>query len=89
LVGLVATYLLPPLLLFSGSRVGVAGGACAWILMSCCYAPMVRFYRLNLLWTLSLPAAAAFYAAATVYSACQYQLGRGGHWKGRAQDIRG
>jgi hopene-associated glycosyltransferase HpnB len=89
LVGLVATYLLPPLLLFSGSRVGVAGGACAWILMSCCYAPMVRFYRLNLLWTLSLPAAAAFYAAATVYSAWQYQLGRGGHWKGRAQDIRG
>jgi hopene-associated glycosyltransferase HpnB len=89
LLGLVAAYLLPPLLLFTGSRVGMAGGACAWALMSWCYAPMLRFYRLNLLWTLTLPAAAAFYAGATVYSAWQYQLGRGGHWKGRAQDDRG
>jgi hopene-associated glycosyltransferase HpnB len=89
LLGLVAAYLLPPLLLFTGSRVGVAGGACAWALMSGCYAPLVRFYRLNLLWTLTLPAAAAFYAGATVYSAWQYRLGRGGHWKGRAQDVRG
>jgi hypothetical protein len=50
---------------------------------------MVRFYRLNPLWTLTLPAAAAFYAGATVYSAWQYQLGRGGQWKGRAQDSHG
>ena len=86
LVGLLVTYLLPPLLLFSGSLSGILGGACAWALMSLCYAPIVRFYGLNPLWTLTLPAAAAFYAAATVYSAWQYQLGRGGLWKGRAQD---
>jgi hopene-associated glycosyltransferase HpnB len=89
LLGLVVTYLMPPLLLFSGSRTGVACGASAWAIMSLCYAPMVRFYRLNLLWTLTLPAAAAFYAAATVYSAWQFQLGRGGQWKGRAQDSPG
>ena len=89
LLGLVLTYLLPPLLLVSGSRVGFACGVAAWGLMSLCYAPMVRFYRLNPLWTLALPAAAAFYAAATFYSAWQYQQGRGGQWKGRAQDSHG
>jgi hypothetical protein len=29
-----------------------------------------------------------FYAAATVHSAVQYRLGRGGNWKGRVQDTR-
>jgi hopene-associated glycosyltransferase HpnB len=86
LLGLLATYLLPPLLLFSGSLGGIAAGAVAWALMSVCYLPMVRFYRLNPLWSLTLPAAATFYAGATVYSAWRYQLGRGGEWKGRAQD---
>ncbi len=86
LIGLVITYLLPPLLLVSGSEAGVLCGAAAWMLMSACYAPMVRFYRINPLWSVSLPAAAAFYAGATVYSAWQYHIGRGGQWKGRAQD---
>lgn len=86
LLGLVVTYLLPPLLLLSGSLIAATGGLAAWALMSLCYAPMVRFYRLNPLWTLTLPGAAAFYAGATVYSAWQYQRGRGGQWKGRAQD---
>lgn len=89
LLGLSVTYLLPPLLLLSGSRAGLGAGLAAWVLMSLCYAPMVRLYRLNPLWTLTLPAAAAFYAAATVYSAWQYQQGRGGQWKGRAQDSHG
>jgi hopene-associated glycosyltransferase HpnB len=89
LLGLLVTYLLPPLLLFSGSLTGMIGGAAAWALMSLCYAPMVRFYDLNPLWVFTLPAAAAFYAGATVYSAWQYRLGRGGQWKGRAQDSHG
>ena len=89
LLGLVATYLLPPLLLLSGSVGAAAAGAAAWALMCLCYAPMVRFYRLNPLWTLTLPAAAAFYAAATVNSALQFQRGRGGQWKGRTQDSQG
>jgi hopene-associated glycosyltransferase HpnB len=89
LAGLVATYLLPPLLLFSGSVPGSIAAGCAWALMSLCYRPMVRFYGLNSLWTLTLPAAAVFYAGATVYSAWQYRIGRGGQWKGRAQDSHG
>jgi hopene-associated glycosyltransferase HpnB len=89
LLGLLVTYLLPPLLLFSGSLTGMIGGATAWALMSLCYAPMVRFYDLNPLWVFTLPGAAAFYAGATVYSAWQYRLGRGGQWKGRAQDLHG
>jgi hopene-associated glycosyltransferase HpnB len=89
LLGLLATYLLPPLLVLSGKPALMAAGAGAWALMSLCYAPMVRFYRLNPLWALTLPAAAAFYGGATVYSAWQYQRGRGGQWKGRAQDSPG
>jgi hypothetical protein len=50
---------------------------------------MVRFYGLNPLWALTLPAAATFYAGASVYSAWQYLRGRGGQWKGRAQDSPG
>ena len=50
------------------------------------YAPMVRFYRLNPLWTLTLPAAALFYIGATIHSAIRYWSGTGGMWKGRAQD---
>ena len=86
LLGLVATYLLPPLLVCSAHPALMLAGAVAWVLMSLCYAPMVRFYRLNPLWALTLPAAATFYAGASVYSGWQYQRGRGGQWKGRAQD---
>jgi hopene-associated glycosyltransferase HpnB len=89
LLGLLLTYLLPLLLVCSGNPPLMLAGAGAWALMSLCYAPLVRFYRLNLLWALTLPAAAAFYAGATVYSAWQYQRGRGGQWKGRAQDSHG
>ncbi|MEJ0008134.1 MAG: hypothetical protein WDM77_17660 [Steroidobacteraceae bacterium] len=73
LLGLLITYLLPPLLLGSGSLLGMIGGATAWALMSLCYAPMVRFYDLNPLWVFTLPAAAAFYGAATLHSAWQYR----------------
>jgi hypothetical protein len=47
---------------------------------------MVRFYQLNPLWALTLPLSAVFYVAATVHSAVRSWLGRGGEWKGRAQD---
>ena len=35
---------------------------------------------------MTLPAVAVFYAAATLHSALQYSLRRGGSWKGRIQD---
>ncbi|HJT89852.1 MAG TPA: glycosyltransferase [Bryobacteraceae bacterium] len=84
--GLAITYLLPPGLPFSGYAAPVVLGAAAWALMTIAYLPMVRFYRLNPLWALTLPLAAVFYMGATVHSAAKYWLGRGGEWKGRAQD---
>ncbi|HEV2270037.1 MAG TPA: glycosyltransferase [Steroidobacteraceae bacterium] len=88
LLGLVVTYLAPPLLLLTGVPVLMGLGAVAWLLMSVCYLPMVRFYRVSPAYALTLPAVAVFYAAATAHSAVQYATGRGGKWKGRAQDVR-
>lgn len=88
LAGLGVTYLAPPLLVLSSRPAIAALGAGAWLLMSLCYLPLVRFHRLPSLYALLLPAVAAFYAAATVHSAAQFATGRGGRWKGRVQDGR-
>lgn len=88
LLGLLATYLAPPLLLLTRAPAPMALGAAAWLLMTLCYLPMVRFYRVSSAYALLLPAVALFYGAATVHSAIQYAAGRGGKWKGRAQDVR-
>lgn len=83
IVGLLLTYVLPvALLLTSAWPISII--ACALMLTT--YFPMVRFYRLNPLWTLTLPFAAIAYLGATVHSAVRYWTGRGGEWKGRAQD---
>lgn len=87
LLGLTLTYLIPIAALFSGHALAAAIGATAWLLMSLSYAPMIRFYRLSLLWSFALPLIAVFYAGATFYSALQYWRGKGGVWKGRAQDV--
>lgn len=88
LLGLAVTYLAPPLLLLTREPAMMSLGAAAWLLMIVCYLPMVRFYRVSSLYALILPAVALFYAAATVHSVIQYAAGRGGRWKGRAQDVR-
>jgi hopene-associated glycosyltransferase HpnB len=87
IAGLLLIYLLPLVLLLSGSRALAWLGAAAYLLMWLAYSPMVRFYRLNATWALTLPFSAAFYLAATVHSALNYWSGRGGQWKGRAQDM--
>lgn len=88
LLGLFATYLAPPLLLLTRAPVMMGLGAAAWLLMTVCYLPMVRFYRLSPRYALILPAVALFYAGATVRSAILYATGKGGKWKGRVQDVR-
>jgi len=85
-IGLVVTYLLPLLLIASGERTLIALGAASWVLMALAYAPMVRFYGLNLAWSLTLPFSASFYLLATIHSAFKFWIGRGGEWKGRVQD---
>ena len=87
--GMCVVYLGPPLLLLSGTRLSIALGAAAWLTMTVVYWPMVRFYRLNPAWALTLPAAALFYTAATLHSALKYWSGQGGRWKGRVQDRAG
>jgi hypothetical protein len=86
-VGLSATYLLPPaLLFFSHQRLPALLGTAAWALMIVCFLPTLRFYHLSPLWALALPLVAVFYMAATLHSAFKYWTGRGGEWKGRIQD---
>ena len=88
IAGLLLIYLLPLVLLLSGSRTHALIGAAAYFLMWVAFLPMIRFYRLNAMWALTLPFSAAFYLAATVHSALNYWSGRGGEWKGRAQDTQ-
>src|SRR6185369_3155153 len=85
--GMVITYVSPPLLLLTGSRLAFILGAAAWAAMTVTYSTMVRYYRLNALWALALPLAALFYLGATMHSAVKYWSGSGGDWKGRVQDV--
>jgi len=84
-MGLILTYLAPPLLTLlapAGAARGV--GALAWVLMTLCYLPSVRYARRPWYWAPVLPAIATFYLGATLYSAFAHWRGRGGVWKGRA-----
>jgi hopene-associated glycosyltransferase HpnB len=82
------TYVLPIALLFLEHTVPLVLGLAGWGLMTIAYLPMVRYYKLQPVWALSLPLAALFYTGATVHSALKYCLGQGGEWKGRVQDPR-
>jgi hopene-associated glycosyltransferase HpnB len=87
IAGMVITYLAPPLLLLSSSKPAFFMGAAAWAAMTMTYSTMVRYYRLNPAWALTLPLAALFYLGATMHSAVKYWNGSGGDWKGRVQDV--
>jgi hopene-associated glycosyltransferase HpnB len=89
IAGMVITYLAPPLLLLTGGKTAFVLGASAWLAMTITYSSMVRYYRLNPAWALTLPLAALFYLGATVHSAFKYWSGSGGEWKGRVQDVQG
>ncbi len=87
IVGMAVTYLLPPALaIFSRRWVPAALGGGAWFLMVASFMPVIRFYRMNPLWSLTLPLIALFYMSATFHSAFKFWLGQGGEWKGRVQD---
>ena len=85
IAGLLLTYV-APVALASGLAGGSACptlGIAAWAIMTVMYAPVLRFYRVSLLWAPLLPAIAVFYLGATVHSAVEHWRGRGGLWKGR------
>jgi hopene-associated glycosyltransferase HpnB len=85
-LGMLLAFVAP--LAFAFSTKGLAGwlAMAACILMFATYVPALRLYRVNPLAAVTLPFAAIFYMYATVVSALRYSLGKGGEWKGRAQD---
>jgi hopene-associated glycosyltransferase HpnB len=84
--GLVLTYLAPPLITLVAPQPAAGMAALAWLLMSACYLPALRFYRRRSIGAPLLPLAALFYLGATVHSAISFWRGAGGRWKGRVQD---
>ena len=85
LVGLAALYFAPIAFLFAHDTFTRVVALATWLLMSLLFLPTVRFYRISTHWAATLPAAAAFYAAATFVSATRYWTNRGAQWKGRSQ----
>jgi hopene-associated glycosyltransferase HpnB len=84
--GLLIAYLAPVLLTLFAPQPAAGMAAMAWLLMSVCYLPALRFYRRAWFSAPLLPLVALFYAGATVHSAVSYWSGAGGRWKGRVQD---
>jgi hopene-associated glycosyltransferase HpnB len=85
LAGMGLTYLVPPLMALFGSGWAQLFGLAAWLLMAVAFQPTLRFYRVNPLWGIALPAIAFCYTLFTLDSALQYWGGKGGLWKGRVQ----
>ena len=88
LAGMLAMYLAPIALAFSGSTFATACGIAAWVLMTVSFIPTLWHFRQSRYWAFLLPLAALFYSYATWVSALRYWQGRGGQWKGRAQAER-
>ena len=86
IVGMALLYLLPLALLCTRDWRFIAIGLLSYLTMTITYLPMVRFYGLGPGWAVTLPLSAIFYMGATVDSAIKVWTGRGGEWKGRAQD---
>jgi hopene-associated glycosyltransferase HpnB len=84
-LGLALTYLAPVALTLFARGWPQFIGLFSWILMVLAFRPILRFYRLSVLWAPFLPVIAAIYMAFTLDSAYQHARGRGGMWKGRAQ----
>jgi len=84
-LGMLTTFLAPPVLALLGTGAAASLGALAWLAMAAAYLPMLRYYGAALWWAPLLPLIALFYLGATLDSARQHWLGRGGRWKGRDQ----
>ncbi len=88
-IGMLLTYVAPPLLLLVGPSLSARLlGAAAWLLMSIAFAPALSFYGQPVWLAPLLPLTAVFYSYATLDSAFRYWRGAGGQWKGRVQDTK-
>jgi hopene-associated glycosyltransferase HpnB len=85
-VGMLITYVAPPLLLVSRDVLTIALSVFAWLLSAILFTPTVRMYEAPYWTAFCLPGIACFYLLATIESAIRYWIGQGGEWKGRFQD---
>jgi len=83
---LLISFAIPAVALFSGEQKTTICGACALLLMFTSYLPTVRFFRLSVLWALSLPFAACLFLAMTWTSALRYWSGERSRWKNRSYE---
>jgi hypothetical protein len=86
-IGMVLTYIFPPIAACFAPFPANILAALAFALMMLTFLPMLRFYRRPALWAVALPAMAAAYLLFTLDSAYQHWRGRGGAWKGRSQAL--
>jgi hopene-associated glycosyltransferase HpnB len=93
LIGMVFTYLVPPLAVITfpwHHSLAAAGlGLAAWLIMARAAWPTFRLYRQPAWRTLLLPLAALLYSFMTFDSALSHWRGRGAAWKGRVQQSEG
>jgi len=85
-VAMAVIFAAPPLLAMFAPAPARWLGLATWVAMGLALRPMLKLYRLWGLWGATLPLAGALYGAFTLWSAVQSWRGRGGQWKGRAQD---
>ncbi len=87
IVGMVLTYMVPPLLALGwwvhGSALAGLMGLAAWGLMTASFIPTLRHQGDRLAVAPLLPIAGVLYSFMTVHSAIRHWRGRGGLWKGR------
>jgi len=88
-LGMVLTYLAPPLAALFGTGIVRISGILTWGLMALSFQPMLRFYRASPLWGIAMPVIGAAYSWFTIQSAIDVWRGKGGMWKGRAQAMAG
>jgi hopene-associated glycosyltransferase HpnB len=88
-LGMILTYLAPPLAAVFGSGALRLLGLATWLMMAVSFQPILRLYKASPWWGLALPAIGLLYTVFTVQSAVQVWSGRGGMWKGRAQALAG
>ncbi len=93
ILGLLATYLIPPILVLAAPWHGQLGAVlpalAAWLLMAISLRPTLALYGQPVGLAFLLPLAAMFYGAMTLNSALAHWRGRGGAWKGRVHPAAG
>jgi hypothetical protein len=79
-------FVAPLAALATAEPVAAALGGAALLAMAAAYVPVMRFYGLSLVRTLTLPLAASLFLAMTWSSALGYWRGRRATWKNRVYE---